>query len=95
MINMIWREVNLLMFLFDYDIVPNSCNLKVEKSNIRIFNKNIQKDMDLKYEQLLSVEFSEIDVFLLQHTSGHVRPVSVHIRVSYRNVTPSIQNFTS
>ena len=92
---MIWREVNLLAFLFDYDSVPKLCNLKVEKSNIRIFNKKIQKDMDLKYEKLFSVELSEIDVFLLQPTSGYGCPVSAHIRVSYRNITPSIKNFTS
>ena len=47
------------------------------------------------HDQLLSVEFSEIDVFLSQLTCGRGHPVSAKICVSYQNITPSIQNFTS
>ena len=42
-------------------------------------------------DQLLSLEFSEIDLFLL-HLSSTLSP---HNSVSYQNITHSIQNFTS
>ena len=45
--------------------------------------------------QLLSLEFSEIDLLLLHLTCGSRRPVSAQLRVSYQNITHSIQNFTS
>ena len=59
-----------------------------------IFNSSV---LHLKRVQLLSLEFSEIDLFLLYLTCGRDRgrTVSAQLRVSYQNITPSIQNFTS
>ena len=38
--------------------------------------------------QLLSLEFSEIDLFFLHLTCGRGRPVSAQLRVSYQIVHP-------
>ena len=46
-------------------------------------------------DQLLSLDFSEINTFLLQLTCCRGRPVSAQLRVSLQNITPSIQKFTS
>ena len=46
-------------------------------------------------DQLLSLDFSEIDQFLLYLASCSGRPVSAQLSVSFQNITPSIQKFTS
>ena len=45
--------------------------------------------------QLLSLEFSEIDLFLLYLSCGRGRPASPQLRVSYQNIKDSTKNFTS
>ena len=44
-------------------------------------------------DQLLSLEFSEIDLILLNLTIGRGRPVSAQLRVYYQNILPSFKNF--
>ena len=46
-------------------------------------------------DQHSSLELIEIDLFLLHLTCGRGRPVSAQLRVSYQDITPPIQNFTS
>ena len=46
-------------------------------------------------DQPLSWKLNEIDLFLLHLMYGRGRLVSAPLSLSYQNITPSIQNFTS
>ena len=76
-------------------LYPNDKKIKLFLYVLRQFFVYFVSLGEVVGNQLLSLEFSEIDLFLFRLTCGRGRPVSAQLRVSYQNITPSLQNLTS